>query len=708
MDRAPTFGRPYPTAPELRQNSPMASLTWPTGWLARWATDTPVQVGIAAASWSVAGTFARGLLPRQVTQQAVATGVVAATHYEIAATTWSTLQAAAALPGQRPGPRASLIASAAGIAAGLGMSAAAHGSAERSMTAAGVAALGRMTAFSALAGGAAVAWDDLLHRRLHLRPGIDTTVLPAIATGAGVVGFTILNRHRRAARYGIVDPDRHAVNGTGARTVARSAAIGVASGLGLAAATAGEQAAAHLMEKGIERIVGRQTGALGTLTAHALILGTIGVSGLAAMNTVTKRVQKRDDIVEPAYPEPPTSTHVSAGPASVMPFDTLGKEGRRFVLMALTAQEISAVMGEPAIDPVRVVGGYESADDLAERARLTVQDMVAVGAFDRDLICVGSPTGVGYFNYSIAEALEYLTRGNCAIVVPQYALVPSAMALTRTHDAVELTRLVLEGIDAHLSDRPADARPTIVLIGESLGANVALDLCVTADESIDVGRLAELGVRGGLYFGVPFRTHLWRAWRTDPEAVDPDGLLSLVSQPDELEQPEPGRMRHLMVIHHDDPVNKYGYGVVLQEPWWMGPPSKRPPLVPRETKFRPITTFVLSTIDLFNGMDSRPGAFVRRGHDYRIEIVTGLIRAFGLQASPEQEGAVEMALRERETEWATRRMVARKLDKARRAIEKQLSDWGSAPITLADLDPTLGTNPQGFARLSQISAPPGA
>ena len=176
------------------------------------------------------------------------------------------------------------------------------------------------------------------------------------------------------------------------------------------------------------------------------------------MRTVTARLQRRDDIVEPAYPEPPTSPHVSAGPASAMGFDTLGKEGRRFVLMALTADDITAVMGEPAIDPVRVVGGYESADGIAERARLTLQDMDDCGAFDRGLIVVGSPTGVGYFNYSLAEALEYLTRGDCAIVVPQYALVPSALALTRTTEAEELTRLVLEGIRARLASDPA-ARP---------------------------------------------------------------------------------------------------------------------------------------------------------------------------------------------------------------------------------------------------------
>ena len=167
-------------------------------------------------------------------------------------------------------------------------------------------------------------------------------------------------------------------------------------------------------------------------------------------------------------------------------------------------------------------------------------------------------------------------------------------------------------------------------------------------------------------------------------------------------------MRHLMVVHHDDPVNKYSYEMVLQPPWWLGPPSTRPPLVPRETKFRPITSFVLATIDLLNGMQSKPGTFVRRGHDYRIDLREGAQQAFGLTCTAEQADAIEHVLREREQEWATRRMVARKIDSARRAIQRQLAEWGSPSIDLADLDPEAIAGPGRFGRLTAISGPPGS
>jgi uncharacterized membrane protein len=673
------------------------------GWLTKWATESPVQAGIAGASWSIAGSYARGLLPRSPMQQAIATGVVAAVHYQVSATAWATLQAIGSWPGTRPGTRANVTLAAAGIVGGLSMSALAERDAERSLAAAGVGTAGRIISFAALAGGASALWDQFLHKRLRMAPGLDTTLLPAVATGSAVVAVSLLQRHRRADAFGMVAPERHAVSGRG--RAGRAVAVGAAAGGALLVATAGEQAAAHLIERGLRRVIGGDPGALGSLFAHGMVLGALAAGGITAFNRTTARVQEKDDIIEPAYPDPPTSPYVSSGPRSSMPFDSLGKEGRRFVLMGLSAEDITDVMGEPAIDPVRVVGGYESAPTIEERAQLTVADMDACGAFERGLICVGSPTGVGYFNYSIAEAIEYLTRGDCAIVVPQYALVPSALALPRTREAEDLTTRVLELIRNRIASLPAGRGPAVVVIGESLGANVVLDLCANG-EGAALSQLDALGVDGGLYLGVPFRSRTWRAWHADPNSVDSTGRLVLVSQPDEIDPPTNG-MRHLMVVHHDDPVNKYGYRMLVQPPWWMGPPVGRPPLVPRETKFRPITSFVLATIDLLNGMESKPGTFVRRGHDYRIDIRTGLQAAFGWTCTPEQAAAIEAALRQREQEWATRRMVARKLDKARRAIEKQLAEWGTPGLELADLDPTLAALPTGRSRLGAISGPVG-
>jgi hypothetical protein len=167
-------------------------------------------------------------------------------------------------------------------------------------------------------------------------------------------------------------------------------------------------------------------------------------------------------------------------------------------------------------------------------------------------------------------------------------------------------------------------------------------------------------------------------------------------------------MRQLMVVHHDDPVNKYAYTMVLQPPYWMGPPTTRPPMVPRETRWRPITSFVIATVDLKNGMNSKPGSFVRRGHDYRIEARLGLQRSYGLACTDEQAEAIEEALRHNETEWAARRMIARKMDRARRSIAATLEKWGSPQIDVADIDPgALPEHESALERFGRISGPPG-
>ena len=679
-------------------------------WISRWSTDTAAQAGVIGAAWSVAGSLARGLLPRSPVDQAVATGVTAAIHYELTATAWSSLEAIASIPGTHPGTTARVVVASGAIIGGYGTAFVTAKAAPHNPAAAIAYAAGRQIAFAGISGGAASLWDEVLHKRLHLRPGLDTTLVPNIITGAAIAAGNVYFSVRRAHKYGVVNPDNHRVTGVNARSLTTATGIGIASFIGLGTLVVGEQAAAHGLQRIMRAVIRRDPGAAGSFLAHAALLGAMGLAGAFALKKVTDRLEHADDIIEPAYPAAPTNPQVSAGPRSEMPFASIGKEGRRFVTMTLTHGEITTVMGEPAVDPVRVVCGYETTDDLRERARLGVADLEACGGFERSLICVASPTGVGYVNYTIIEALEYLSRGNCATIVPQYALVPSALAMPKTGDGVMLTRYVLEDIQARLASIPVERRPRVVLLGESLGANVALDVSTVPGPFAGIPALEHLGVSGGVYFGVPFRTEFWRRWRDNPEAMDPEHEVLLVAEPSEAPPLPPGHMRHLMVVHHDDPVNKYAYTMVLQPPWWMGPPTTRPPMVPRETRWRPITSFVIATVDLKNGMNSKPGTFVRRGHDYRIEARLGLQRSYGLACTDEQAESIEHALRDRETEWAARRMIARKMDRARRSIASTLEKWGSPQIDVADIDPGALpdlTPDSALRRLGMISGPPG-
>jgi uncharacterized membrane protein len=208
---------------------------------------------------------------------------------------------------------------------------------------------------------------------------------------------------------------------------------------------------------------------------------------------------------------------------------------------------------------------------------------------------------------------------------------------------------------------------------------VALDVAAEGTDRFDA-----LGLDRGLYLGTPFRTELWDRWFADPGAVDPAGLLGTVARADEIPS-LPQSVRHVQVIHHDDPINMFSYDAVVRTPWWMGPPQTRPPGVPRETTFRPISTFIITLVDLKNGMNSKPGEFVRLGHDYRIELCDAIRHTYQLPATPDQVARIEQALRDREREWAARRMVATKFASARASVVGQLQKWGVDPTTV-DMD----------------------
>ena len=207
--------------------------------------------------------------------------------------------------------------------------------------------------------------------------------------------------------------------------------------------------------------------------------------------------------------------------------------------------------------------------------------------------------------------------------------------------------------------------------GESLGAEVALDVAASGTAHFD-----ELGVERGPLSGhaVPDRGS-GSAGSADAALGRPDGVLGSVSRA--VRSPRCRRAcAHVQVIHHDDPINKFDYAALVRAPWWMGPPETRPPGVPRETAFRPVITFIITLIDLKNGMNSKPGQFVRVGHDYRIELREA-VRATYAPARHRRAGRADRAgPARREREWATRRMVASRFATARDSVRSQFARWG--------------------------------
>lgn len=656
-----------------------------------------LRTGVAAAAGLSANTFARGLLPRSNTDQAMATGATAAIGLGLGTVAVSAVEATAELVATsrgRGGDPETTTLIAAGLLAATGYVGATllPNTSTTPLPIAATNSVARLLSRGAATAGLVIATDQAL-RRLGVPVSPALGIGTAAAMGGAVAAARMYARDRRADAIG--EPrDRSRAHQHTARGVATTLASGAGVGGGLLALAGGEWALAEGSTVAVSWALGRRDDRVTPLVGHSIAAGMLLPAGYVALDRLRRRIMHADETPEAAYHEPPDQPTVTAGPASLISFDDIGKEGRRFVLMALTAQEISDVMGEPAVPPIRAVAGFESAATPEARADLALAELDALGAYDRSVIVVAAPTGVGYVNYSFAEALEYLTRGDCAIVVPQYALVPSALALNQTNAGVRMQSLILRGIRDRIATMPPESRPRLMQFGESLGAQVALDVAADGTAAFD-----ELGLDGGLYLGTPFRTKLWDRWFADPAQIDPDAKLGRVSQADEIPSLTPS-VRHVQVIHHDDPINKFSYDAVIRTPWWMGDPPTRPPRVPRETRFRPITTFILNLVDLKNGMNSRPGSFVRIGHDYRIELCDAIRFTYGLPATDVQVERIEAALRAREREWATRRMVANRFASAQASVRNQLLKWGVDPTTV-----TWADQPSALLARGQVSGP---
>lgn len=643
--------------------------------LGRFTTDPAVRTGILQAAWSVAPSFARGLLPRSPSQQAAIVAVNTTTHYALGASTWAGLSSVAAgVPGHRAGKRALLVAAAATGIGGLAAERILRPKSGDNMAYACAWSSAKLLATTGLAGGLVTSSDLVAHQVLGREPGIGTTLMVDLASGTGMAAGTLIRRNLRARKYGWVERDRKAVTPIrGVKAYATMIGIGAGTAVGITGLAVGEQTLARALNRGLGKVFGADLGETGDWLSHSITAAGLGAVGLFGLNKVRARTLRTNEVLEPAYPQPPSSARVSCGPHSLIDFDAIGKEGRRFVLMALDSTQISNIMGESAVDPVRAVIPREGS--VEERADLAVAELEALGGFERSMIVVASPTGVGYVNYVMAEALEYLARGNCAIVVPQYAMVPSALALDRTDDGTRLQAAVLSAIHHRIHRIPEVRRPRLYQFGESLGAQVALDVAAEGG----VHRLDRLGVTAGLYLGVPFRSKAWHAWRRNSAAIDPDERI--VRAADCHSAPRRPGM-HLMVIHDDDPVNKFAYTMFVRRPDWFGPPQTRPSMVPRESLFRPISSFVIGLVDLLNGMNQRPGNFERVGHDYRIDLRESLEKAYGLRTSEVQAQSIEHALRTREEMWAQARLVAKNMYRAMASISSTLNRWGQSAVNL--------------------------
>ena len=117
-----------------------------------------------------------------------------------------------------------------------------------------------------------------------------------------------------------------------------------------------------------------------------------------------------DALIEPDRVQP-TDPLKTGSAASLVSWEELGRAGREFIATGPTAAEISTFTQTNALEPIRVYVGLRAADTADERAQLALEELKRVGAFERSVLVVITPTGSGWVDPASMDTLEYLHDG---------------------------------------------------------------------------------------------------------------------------------------------------------------------------------------------------------------------------------------------------------------------------------------------------------
>ena len=480
-------------------------------------------------------------------------------------------------------------------------------------------------------------------------------------------------------------------------------------GTGVAAITLGlsyvESALTNSLSKGATYVLGGQPKdhrLLGRTTSLAIF----GTFGWLAIGQADRFLGKSGGGIDPGLEKAPETPEVTGSLASGLPWNKQTREGARWLSMSLPPASINSVMQiKHAKQPIRVYASLEIANSDEERAQVLLREIDRTKALERKAFAIFSPTGSGYVNYVATETFEYLMQGDCASAAIQYSVLPSALSLTRVDDGTAQTRMVLQGVVERLLAIPAAKRPKFFLFGESLGSQVSEEMFR------DLGRMGLLGTEldAALWIGTPaatkWRDQLWgKSHLADEPTVDESGIYLPRTLRDwiELAPEQHDRIKFLLLQNGDDPIPKFGPQVLWRRPDWLGPASMRQVGAPKGTHWVPITTYLMTFLDMMNALVPTPGTFAQGGHDYRAVLPKALRETWRLDASDIQMERVNQALRQRELAWelyrdwaAANAKSAQDVDKAREKALKEATRYAGYPVdepTLHEIV-NLGLNP---------------
>ena len=341
-----------------------------------------------------------------------------------------------------------------------------------------------------------------------------------------------------------------------------------------------------------------------------------GLLFTVVLRMVDSSFRQLDALIEPdlAKPLDPAKT---GSAASLIDWNDLGRQGRRFISSAPTGADIGAFFHEKALEPIRVYVGLNSADTARARAQLALRELQRDGAFDRSILIVVVPTGTGWVDPAALDTVEFLHHGDVASVAVQYSYLSSWLSLLVQPDyGADAGTALFQEVYRYWTSLPRDHRPKLYLHGLSLGA-------LNSQLSADLFDVIGDPFQGALWSGPPFQSRTWNMVTAARNPGSPawlprfrDGsIIRFTNQNNALDIPGAtwGPMRIVYLQYASDPVTFFDPHSFYREPDWMREP--RGPDVSPNLRWFPVVTMLQLAVDMMIATSSPIGY----GHVYAPE-----------------------------------------------------------------------------------------
>lgn len=333
------------------------------------------------------------------------------------------------------------------------------------------------------------------------------------------------------------------------------------------------------ISKRLRRFVPRRVSNVVAVAAAATLFWSMteGLLFRYLMNAADQSFQQLDALMEPEA-EQPRDPLKTGSTQSLLTWNDLGRAGREYLASGPTAADLEALLGEEPPEPIRVYVGLNSAETVAERVRLALDELQRVGAFERSVLIIITPTGTGWVDPGAIDTVEYLHRGDIASVAVQYSYLASAISLlVEPENGAETAQALFTAVYGHWTELPRGRRPRLYLHGLSLGA-------LNSDRSFHIYDVVGDPFHGALWSGPPFRSETWRAATQQRVPGSPawlprfrdSAVIRFTNQKDRLEMPGVpwGPLRIAFLQYATDPVTFFTPSLLWRAPAWLQPDRK--------------------------------------------------------------------------------------------------------------------------------------